>query len=297
MGTVNSGQETRTRAKQLAQRLGATHNDTDIDEAVEAHGRYIEKTLGFKPRYLTEGGSASESLALQNIQARNRMVAAYELAQLHTSSVKDHPRRGAALLVLGSGNVDENLRGYYTKYDASSADIAPLGSISKNDAQAFQRWARDQWSLPILDEFLNATPSAELLPLSAGIQSDEEEMGFTYAELSELGILRKVEKCGPWSAYQRLLNDWRSRPGFTPRKIAQKVMDFFRFYVLNRHKTTVLSVLPPISPTQTAYQGTNLWSGHRAHIYVNTRPTTTGMPLLNRISVFLKYGFHLTCLK
>jgi NAD+ synthase (glutamine-hydrolysing) len=115
MGTVNSGQETRTRAKQLSRRLGATHKDTDIDEAVQAHGRYIEKTLGFKPRYLTEGGSAAESLALQNIQARNRMVAAYELAQLHTSSVKDHPRRGASLLVLGSGNVDENLRGYYTK--------------------------------------------------------------------------------------------------------------------------------------------------------------------------------------
>ncbi len=33
---------------------------------------------------------------------------------------------------------DENLRGYYTKYDASSGDIAPLGSISKNDAKRFQ---------------------------------------------------------------------------------------------------------------------------------------------------------------
>ncbi len=77
------------------------------------------------------------------------MVVAYELAQLSTTA-RNLPRAGAALLVLGSGNVDEILRGYYTKYDASSADIAPLGSISKNDIKNFQRWARDTWNLPIL---------------------------------------------------------------------------------------------------------------------------------------------------
>jgi hypothetical protein len=35
------------------------------------------------------------------------------------------------LLVLGSANVDEALRGYLTKYDCSSADINPIGGISK----------------------------------------------------------------------------------------------------------------------------------------------------------------------
>lgn len=60
------------------------------------------------------------------------------------------------------------------QYDASSADLAPLGSISKADAARFQRWARDTWDMPIMNEFLEATPTAELLPLSAGVQSDEE---------------------------------------------------------------------------------------------------------------------------
>jgi NAD+ synthase (glutamine-hydrolysing) len=54
--------------------------------------------------------------------------------------------------------------GYYTKYDASSADLAPLGSISKTDARAFQEYAMKEWQLPILAEFLQATPTAELLP-------------------------------------------------------------------------------------------------------------------------------------
>jgi NAD+ synthase (glutamine-hydrolysing) len=35
--------------------------------------------------------------------------------------------RSGGLLVLGSSNVDEALRGYFTKYDCSSSDIAPIG--------------------------------------------------------------------------------------------------------------------------------------------------------------------------
>lgn len=241
MGTVNSSNETRSRAKRLAERLGAYHTDIDMDEVVDAHENIIQKALnGFKPKYQVEGGSAGENLAKQNIQARNRLVVSYELAQLSTQA-RGLPRAGASLLVLGSGNVDENLRGYYTKYDASSADLAPLGSISKNDAKSFQRWARDTWGLSIMDEFIEAIPSAELLPLSAGVQADEEEMGLTYSELSDFGILRKVDKLGPWSAYLRLLSQWKERPGFGPREIAEKVFRFYRFYAINRHKATIIT--------------------------------------------------------
>lgn len=249
MGTVNSGEETRSRAKHLAQRLGAHHSDMKIDETVVAHENMIAQAFdGFRPKYSIEGGSPSENLARQNIQARNRLVVAYELAQLSTTA-RNTPRKGAALLVLGSGNVDENLRGYYTKYDASSADIAPLGSISKTDAKSFQAWARDNWDLPIMTDFIEATPSAELLPLSAGVQDDESdaEMGFTYDELSQFGILRKVEKLGPWSTYLQLLGDWEKREGFGPRKTADKVMRFFRFYSMNRHKAVILTPSPHLS--------------------------------------------------
>lgn len=186
MGTVNSSDETQSRAKKLAGIIGAYHSNITIDEAVSAFEIIAGKALtGFQPKYVTDGGSQSESLAKQNIQARSRMVVAYEIAQLSTTARKT-PRQGASLLVLGSGNVDENLRGYFTKYDASSADLAPLGSISKNDAKDFLRWAREKWDLPILTQFLDATPTAELLPLSAGVQNDEDEneMGMTYSELS-----------------------------------------------------------------------------------------------------------------
>ncbi|KAK8128311.1 NAD+ synthase (glutamine-hydrolyzing) [Apiospora sp. TS-2023a] len=204
--TVNSSEETSSRAHRLAEKIGARHLSVPIDQAVQASMAIINEALHFTPKYAVEGGTRSENLALQNIQARSRMTTQYMLAQLVTTASQS-PRAGSPLLVLASGNVDENLRGYYTKYDASSGDLAPLGSISKNDAKLFQRWAMKAWDLPILEELLTATPSAELLPLSAGVQDDESEseMGLTYTELSTFGILRKVEKLGPWSCYLHLL--------------------------------------------------------------------------------------------
>lgn len=65
------------------------------------------------------------------------MVMAYLFAQL-TPWVRG--RRGF-LLVLGSANVDEALRGYMTKYDCSSADLNPIGSISKGDLKKLLGWA------------------------------------------------------------------------------------------------------------------------------------------------------------
>ncbi|KAI1112217.1 NAD+ synthase [Nemania sp. NC0429] len=240
-GTVNSSEETRSRAERLAAKLGAYHMSINIDSLVQANMDVVKNALDFTPKYSVEGGSRAENLALQNIQARSRLITQYSLAQLATTARK-LPRAGSALLVLGSGNADENLRGYYTKYDASSADLAPLGSISKNDAKLFQKWAIEAWDLPILNEFLYATPTAELLPLSAGTQDDESEseMGLTYAELSVFGIHRSVEKLGPWSSYIRLLGEWKDR-NLTPTQIAEKVFRFFRNYALNRHKATIIT--------------------------------------------------------
>lgn len=52
--------------------------------------------------------------------------------------------RQGGLLVLGSANVDEALRGYMTKYDCSSADINPIGGFSKSDLKRFLLLAKDR---------------------------------------------------------------------------------------------------------------------------------------------------------
>ena len=72
--------------------------------------------------------------------------------------LRSHPQlmlwvreRPGGLLVLGSANVDEALRGYYTKYDCSSADINPIGGISKGDLKKFLNLARERFNLSALD--------------------------------------------------------------------------------------------------------------------------------------------------
>ncbi|KMU82272.1 NAD synthetase 1 [Coccidioides immitis H538.4] len=165
------------------------------------------------------------------------MVTAYEFSQL-LPTVRKRPG-GGGLLVLGSANCDEALRGYYTRYDCSSADINPIGSISKKDLKLFIAWAQKEFELPILVDFLNATPTAELEPITKDyVQADEVDMGMTYDELSTFGICRKVLKLGPYSMFEKLLHEWK---GLKPRDIATKVKRFYHYYAVNRFKMTTLT--------------------------------------------------------
>lgn len=100
-------------------------------------------------------------LGAAGVQARLRMVMAFLLAQL-LPWVRG---RGGFLLVLGSANVDEALRGYLTKYDCSAADINPIGGISKADLRAFLKWAAVHLGYSHLAEVEAAPPTAELEPL------------------------------------------------------------------------------------------------------------------------------------
>jgi NAD+ synthase (glutamine-hydrolysing) len=87
------------------------------------------------------------------------------------------------------------LQGYYTKYDCSSADINPIGGISKTDLKKYLLWAAQHKGYPSLKSVVEATPTAELEPITEKyVQSDEVDMGMTYEELSIFGRLRKVER-------------------------------------------------------------------------------------------------------
>lgn len=235
MGTKNSSKETRKRAKLIAQQIGASHLDIDIDTVVTAGHKLFSKVTGKTPQFKVHGGSRAENLALQNIQARLRMVLSYLFAQLLPWV---NGRRGA-LLVLGTGNVDEALRGYLTKYDCSSADINPIGGISKVDLRRFLNWAATQKGYPVLAEVVAAPPTAELEPLTETYtQHDETDMGMSYQELSRFGRLRKVDRCGPLAMFEKLVFEWDHLP---PAEVAEKVKHFFTYYAVNRHKQTVLT--------------------------------------------------------
>lgn len=212
MGTKNSSDNTTSRAKRLGAEIGSYHISITIDIMVDAVVKVFSITTGVTPRFVADGGQMSEDLALQNIQARLRMVSAYLFAQL-LPWVRG---RSGFLLVLGSANVDEGLRGYMTKYDCSSADLNPIGAISKGDLKKMLIWAAKRYKWDTLAEVAAAPPTAELRPTDTTnkaaehSQLDEEDMGMSYEELGVFGRLRKFSRCGPVSMYVFTFSCWFS---------------------------------------------------------------------------------------
>jgi NAD+ synthase (glutamine-hydrolysing) len=235
MGTKNSSAATRERAKQVAEQIGAYHLCVGIDSLLAVLHSLLAHLIHKTPRFRVEGGTESENAALQNLQARVRMVFSYLLAQILPWA----RGKSGSLLVLASANVDESLRGYFTKYDCSSADINPIGSISKVDLSRFLRWGAEKMGYSALHEVLAAKPTAELEPITESYtQEDEADMGLTYEELSRFGRLRKIHRCGPLSMFEKLVHEWQHLP---PGEVATKVKHFFYHYALNRHKMTTLT--------------------------------------------------------
>ncbi|KAI5101338.1 glutamine-dependent NAD(+) synthetase, partial [Silurus meridionalis] len=237
MGSENSSEDTQNRAKELAAQIGSNHLKINIDMAVKGMLGIFSMVTGKWPTFRANGGSSRENLALQNVQARVRMILAYLFAQLYLWA-RGKP---GGLLVLGSANVDESLTGYFTKYDCSSADINPIGGISKTDLKSFLLYCADHFKLSALKSIVAAPPTAELEPLINGqvSQTDEADMGLTYSELSVIGKLRKLSKCGPYSMFCKLIHSWREN--CSPLQVATKIKHFFRMYSVNRHKMTTVT--------------------------------------------------------
>ena len=103
----------------------------------------------------------AHKLSLANIKPRLRMTALYFMANRLN------------YVVAGTGNRSEIAVGYYTKYGDGGVDLLPLGSLVKSEVRALGR----EVDVPM--RIIEKAPSAGLW---LG-QTDEGEMGFTYAEL------------------------------------------------------------------------------------------------------------------
>lgn len=112
-----------------------------------------------------DGAHATEDLKarlpLANLKPRMRMTAVYFVANTLN------------YLVAGTGNRSELSIGYFTKYGDGGVDLLPLGELLKSEVREA---ARD---LGVPEPVIEKAPSAGLW---LG-QTDEAEMGFTYAEL------------------------------------------------------------------------------------------------------------------
>jgi NAD+ synthase (glutamine-hydrolysing) len=124
---TNSSPDTRKRSKDLAKDIGSYHLDLNIDTVYRAVVALFTSVTSYVPKFKMYGGTPASNLALQNIQARLRMVLSYLFAQMlptvrQRNANNPENQNPGGLLVLGSANVDESLRGYC----AYSASPCPL---------------------------------------------------------------------------------------------------------------------------------------------------------------------------
>jgi len=149
-----------------------------------------------------------DGLRRGNIMARERMIVLFD----QSAAFKG--------LVLGTGNKTEYLLGYTTLYGDSANALNPLGDLYKTQVRQLSR------ALGVPEEIITKPPSADLW---VG-QTDEGELGFTYADVDQVLHLLVDQSASPEECVEK---------GFS-RGFVQTVIDRVR-------KSHFKRVLPPIA--------------------------------------------------
>jgi len=186
-------------ARLVAERFRLSVVVVDLTGTYDHLAGSIEQALG---NHLNGGVAEADpppKLALANLKPRMRMTTVYAIANRFN------------YLVAGTGNRSEIEIGYYTKYGDGGVDLLPLGALVKSDVRALAR------ELDVPTGIIEKAPSAGLW---LG-QTDEGEMGFTYADLERFlsegpaavapAVAAKIDALARGSAHKR-----RMPPVFEP---------------------------------------------------------------------------------
>lgn len=150
-----SSPASRADAEEVVRRLGCPSRLVDITPIVDGYFAGVAGPAGAGP---------PSRLRLGNFAARARMAVLYD----HSVTWNG--------LVMGTSNKTETLLGYTTIFGDNAAALQPIGDLYKSQVRQL---AAD---VGVPDAILRKPPTADLW---AG-QTDEEEVGLSYAELDRL---------------------------------------------------------------------------------------------------------------
>ena len=135
----------------------------DLARPLDALFIQTQQALGTWPPGSAPDDGKLAKMAQANLKPRLRMTTLYYVANRLN------------YIVAGTGNRTEIAIGYYTKYGDGGVDVLPLGALVKSQVRALAR------ELGVPARVIEKPPSAGLW---IG-QTDEGEMGFTYAALED----------------------------------------------------------------------------------------------------------------
>jgi len=218
-GTVNSSDETRKSAIELANCIGSEHHEIEIDSLVQGYRSLIEKTI---QRPLTW---AQDDITLQNVQARVRAPSVWMLANIKNA------------LLLATSNRSEASVGYATMDGDTSGSISPIAGIDKSYLRSWLKWMEKTgldglWRISGLSYVNRLEPSAELRPLDTK-QVDEEDL-MPYPILNSLERWSFYEHQSPAACFESLKNIYGST--FSEAQLNGFIHRFFRLWARNQWK-------------------------------------------------------------
>jgi NAD+ synthase (glutamine-hydrolysing) len=216
--TANSSETTRSAAATLAEGLGATHYELDVEGLVAGYRERVEAAVG---RAMTW---QRDDVTLQNLQARVRSPSAWALANL-----------GSAIL-LSTSNRSEAAVGYATMDGDTSGGLSPIAGVDKTFVLAWLQWMWRQGlegfgPIEALAEVAVQQPTAELRPPEQK-QRDEDDL-MPYVVLDAIEELAIRDRLAPAGVLEALTGRF---PEFERGVLADWVRRFYRLWVRNQWK-------------------------------------------------------------
>jgi NAD+ synthase (glutamine-hydrolysing) len=221
-GTENSSEDTLESARSLAESIGSTFYNININGLVETYKKLIEDQIG---RPLTW---EQDDIALQNIQARVRAPGVWLLTNL-----SNH-------LLLATSNRSEAAVGYATMDGDTSGSISPLAGIDKHYLRQWLRWLEvvgcDVKGKHIRIEGLKKVntlqPTAELRPLERNQTDEADLMPYDFLNLLERHAIR--DRKSPVECFKNMQITFKGM--YSDGQIHRWTERFFKLWSRNQWK-------------------------------------------------------------
>jgi NAD+ synthase (glutamine-hydrolysing) len=216
--TKNSSETTRRAARGLAEALGATHFELDVEPIVQA---YVEKVEASLERELS---FATDDLALQNIQARVRAPSVWLIANVRSA------------LLVSTSNRSEAAVGYATMDGDTAGGLCPIAGIDKNFVRSVLRWLESEGPaelgpLPALALVNAQAPTAELRPPGAAQTDEADLMPYDLLDVIERAAIR--DKRSPREIFALVRAEF---PHYSEGELYTWLERFFRLFARNQWK-------------------------------------------------------------
>jgi NAD+ synthase (glutamine-hydrolysing) len=216
--TANSGDITRTAARQVAHAVGAEFLEFDVDALVHGYVGMVSKAIGCELTWQTD------DITLQNIQARTRAPGIWMLANI---------RNG---LLLATSNRSEAAVGYATMDGDTCGGLSPIAGIDKAFLRRWLRWMEETGPaglapVPALVAITQQQPTAELRPQQYEQTDEGDLMPYELLDAIEKAAIR--DKKMPLEVLALMAQRF---PQWNRAQLGTWIERFFRLWCRNQWK-------------------------------------------------------------